>query len=351
MSRIRTVLAAAFIAVCFSVPGAARAANCQLVQLAAFDMAPKELTQIPVAIGGKLYHFTLDMDAPFSSISRDVAKAEGFAQSPVPAHVIMTVGARSIYHLATVPQMHIGSIAAEKVSMAEMPPQLEKVYGDGIIGLDLLAGVDVEMDPAHGKIRLFSQDHCPGGVVYWSRNYAVMPLHKSRAGYRYFQVDLDGKKVRAHFKPEQENVTMTRVGVCLAFGIHRNDPKLVPVGPHNPKAQILRYPFRKMMVGNLEVDYPEIDLLPVMTANGAMVWPGQHNLVPIPSKCDDIRRLRSDHKREWKNVRGMYGPIGLWLGMQELRRFHLYFAFKENKLYVTPADASLTSVASAPSQR
>jgi hypothetical protein len=35
--------------------------------------------------------------------------------------------------------------------------------------------VDFELDLAHNKLSLFSQDHCPQVGLYWSDTYASVP--------------------------------------------------------------------------------------------------------------------------------------------------------------------------------
>jgi hypothetical protein len=42
----------------------------------------------------------------------------------------------------------------------------------GILGMDFLSRFDIEPDVTKGKFNLYSQDHCPGQVVYWSDTYA-----------------------------------------------------------------------------------------------------------------------------------------------------------------------------------
>lgn len=46
----------------------------------------------------------------------------------------------------------------------------------GTLGPSLLANYDVEIDPAHQKLNLFSQEHCAGKVVYWTRSAVAAVL-------------------------------------------------------------------------------------------------------------------------------------------------------------------------------
>ena len=53
-----------------------------------------------------------------------------------------------------------------------------EVAGD--LGTRMFEKVDLELDIAGGKFNLFSSDHCPGNVVYWTKNYAELPLKRDR---------------------------------------------------------------------------------------------------------------------------------------------------------------------------
>jgi hypothetical protein len=67
----------------------------------------------------------------------------------------------------------------------------------GILGMDLLASADVELDVANRKMNLYARDHCPDNVVYWSKVYNSLPIRFGPRGEFTFPMELDGKKIEA----------------------------------------------------------------------------------------------------------------------------------------------------------
>ncbi len=78
---------------------------------------------------------------------------------------------------------------------------------DGVLAADMLTLFDAEIDSAHKKFNLFSQDHCPGKVVYWTHDaYADIPfhlsgdeLHAARDNHIDLITELDGHDVSTEF--------------------------------------------------------------------------------------------------------------------------------------------------------
>jgi hypothetical protein len=57
-------------------------------------------------------------------------------------------------------------------------------------------------------MNLYSQDHCPEHVVYWSSRYDSAPIRFASLGEFYFSMALDGKKLET---------TGTSMSVALAY--------------------------------------------------------------------------------------------------------------------------------------
>ena len=59
-----------------------------------------------------------------------------------------------------------------------------------------MQGYDVDIDFAKSSLNLFSQKHCRGSVVYWTKTgYVVVPLDMDRAGHIRIPVTTTGLKV------------------------------------------------------------------------------------------------------------------------------------------------------------
>jgi hypothetical protein len=180
----------------------------------------------------------------------------------------------------------------------------------GVLGLDVLSADDVELDLAHNKLRLFSPDHCPHGVVYWSTSLAVaeIPLSFQPTGALQIDVMLDGKNLHAALKPDAPSYMDMHVAHDV-FGLYSDSPGMtqVSVSSSDPEVTAYRYKFKSLTLSGMSVTDPNIL---VVGSPGAMCEARAH--------C--------------------FGNADLWIGASILKKLHLYFSFKEKILYATAAD-------------
>jgi hypothetical protein len=109
-------------------------------------------------------------------------------------------GDRKIEQMAEYDELALGELKYGKglFLVAPMPMSTPTVDGVEVIGMlsgSAFRGVDFELDMAHKKLKMFSQDHCPGARVYWSDQYSSASLLHGRAGELFFPVELEGKNV------------------------------------------------------------------------------------------------------------------------------------------------------------
>ncbi|MDE3116551.1 MAG: hypothetical protein KGL26_13190, partial [Pseudomonadota bacterium] len=177
---------------------------------------------------------------------------------------------------------------------------------DGILAPDILSTFDVEFDFKHGKMNLFQQKHCPGQVVYWTRQpYARMPIRVSRNRRIFVDAALDGHQARAMLDTGWAWTLISLEATRREFGWDKDPPGLKPApgekatDPHN-----YVYPFGKITFGGITVNSPAIVL--------------------EPDKYEGFGRQRFEPS----------------IGTSILRQMHLYIAYGEGYLYATSADAN-----------
>jgi hypothetical protein len=176
----------------------------------------------------------------------------------------------------------------------------------GMIAPNYLSHFDVEFDFAAGRFYLFSQDHCAGSVVHWTRSsYAVLPFELDPSGHILVTAILDGKEIRAVLDTGAERSTMTLDQARSLFGIKgRSDPTLKLLGPASINgtaiSEVYRYPFSTLTFNGMQVQHPDIDIL---AGNQFAMNTSQ-----------------------------------LIIGMETLRQLHLYIAYGEKAVYLTPAE-------------
>lgn len=107
----------------------------------------------------------------------------------------------------------------------------------GVLGADILGAVDFELDLSRGKLNLFSQDHCPGQVVYWADDWGTAPLMVGKLGTIYFAAELEGQKVEAAFSLAEPFTRLNTDVTKRLYGFDEESPG-VETGPlpGNPRA-------------------------------------------------------------------------------------------------------------------
>jgi hypothetical protein len=168
---------------------------------------------------------------------------------------------------------------------------------DGILSAGTLTSDDLDIDFGAMKLNFFSADHCEGAVVYWPHQaLAVVPV-RSALGHIELTVMLDGHPLSAVI---DTGTPWTSVDIKSAEDKLGFSPGVrAPQGPDDPK------------------DDPGKEIY--FRKYSALSFPGV--TIANPLVVVHPNRLGPD----------------MIIGMEVLRHLHLYYAVKEQKLYVTPA--------------
>lgn len=321
------VAAGAFaLAMINAVP--ASAADCAPKLQAALDM---EVVHggiaIPVAIGGGLHKMLIKTDEAHSMVNAGFAADAGFETKPVGPRVTIEVNQALVSNYAIVPTLGIGPNNGANIAMLIEPtgvPVRDDVVGS--IGMDLLTNFDLDLDFKNNKLNLFASNACDGGGVYWSKTYAELPLDMSTARANS-EMTLDGKTVSVTFATGTNNSYM-RANVAKAlFNITAaGGPQDMPTAEVTDaeRSRPAGY-FKALDGGGLNIANPQVSLFgdpnaPLCDGRKHTKFFGSGIGATLSTRC--------------------YSNGQLTLGLHELRRLHLYFAFKAEKVYFTGADAN-----------
>jgi hypothetical protein len=191
----------------------------------------------------------------------------------------------------------------------------------GILGPDILQHYDVDIDFGSGKLNLMSQDHCEGKVLYWKADaVAVVPMRLMNSGHIQMPVMLDGQQVMAVLDTGAYNTTLTLPVAQATFGLKPGsaDTPLTGQLPDRPVAATYHHVFKSLGFEGIAVNNPDIDIIPdflkQVTTENATPETGSHLIAPKANETAE----------------------SMLLGMDVLRHFHIYIAYKENKVYITP---------------
>jgi predicted aspartyl protease len=347
--RFLSLLTAAALAVCAPALGE----DCgKLKLITSVDLVPSASGAgefVPVEIAGVSKLLLLDSGSSMTVVTANVAEALGLkrhrsmtAPSERRANELTQsghrVGARVFGATGTYSDEYVlaplalGSLKDPKVRFMVAPAGEE--YGDarvaGGLGADILQHFDVSIDFGKHTLALIDQDHCEGNVVYWpAAAVAVVPFERLRSGQIVFQVTLDGRPVNAILDTGAANSTLYQRPAEGLLGLTLGAADTPVAGTLNGEkgSTTWRHTFKTLTFEGVTVLNPEFAIIPNRI--------GKH--------FDDTE-LGSLISRPDAQV-----EPDVLLGMNVLRRLHVYIAYKERKLYITAAE-SVSAATGKPTQ-
>jgi predicted aspartyl protease len=332
--------------------GPARAEDCgPLKRLASVDMIPGPggvRMLVPVTINGASRMLLLDTAAGFTTLTATAASELNLHVLDGSRLKLLDSAGNASRKYVVVEDFQIGGLQGKDIPfmITPNPNAGQDLAFAGVLAGDMMAKYDVDLDFAARKMQYFSHDHCAGHVVYWPATMiAVVPFrmqHPIRGviGERprlplledthiRVPVTLDGKTFQAVINTGAVRSTMSANTAKFAFGITADSPGSVPLGAvdHDPNHRVFGHVFGSLAFEGVTVTNPHVAIRPDL----------------FGSKDPDNGFAIGSHAQR---VDDGIGPE-ITIGMDVLRRLHLYIAFDERKLYITPATSSGTEAAPA----
>jgi len=295
---------------------AAEAKDCQLKQYASLDLsvAPNGALLVPVTLKGSRAFMVLNTSNAFSTVTESAASRLALQVKTIASDMRMRAGAKSIQKVAWANGLLIGSVAFKSIDLLVISNFVDRNPFDteviGTLGMNAFSQVDVELDAANRKLNLFSQDHCPGHVVYWSETYDSAPIRFGEMGELYFPMELDGKKLETTLATGQSTTTLYTDVTRQLYNFDNHSSDTDATGSTTAD-------FRAMKLSGEGID--------IINARVQLVD------LPVNSSCTLSSRF---------NVASYDGCLGrhpLQLGRNVLTKLRIYIATKEKVLYFTPS--------------
>jgi hypothetical protein len=319
------LLAAMCLALAFA--GEARADDCHpltLITSVDLTMAPdNSAALVPVTIKDKPEMLLVDTGGLLTMIEPRVADELGLVRRKGNVGLVNVSGEMSNDFVHT--SLQLGTLKAENLPfIVEAPSQgiVDDPTIAGILGPDVLRNYDVDIDFGARKFNLISQDHCDGKVIYWQADaVAVVPMTVMDTGHIQFEVKVDGHDVTAMLDTGADVSVMTLPTAQSVFGIVPGSADTPKTGtlPGKSNASIYEHTFKSLTFEGIGVTNAKVALIPDLMRG-----------VNLQNATPDIStRIVSPTAN--KRAQSML------IGMDILRHFHIYIAYKERKLYITPA--------------
>ncbi len=243
------------------------------------------LAVVPATLGSEQRAMAIDTGTAVSELSQ---QAVGELHLPITTNQFAINGPKEKW--AGVSPFALGGISTRTLSFRIA---LDGRGADGAIAADLLHLYDVDFDFGGDKLNLISPNHCDGKVVYWpATGVAVVAAGVQPDGRIVVPVTVNGHMVKALLSTGSATSSVTDKAARAELG----------------------------MTEAFAGDVKTIDSL------------GLEGISLTNTKIAVVSRLTDASNRTVDPALG----VGMILGMDMLRHFHLYVAYKEQKLYVTP---------------
>ncbi len=298
------ILLAAAIAV--GIAAQARAEECTLQRITELPMDSNEWGSpvISIQLDGTPRKFELDTGGFWSLLDPSVTGSFKSRRSPLQGR--LGLDAIVLDKVVTVPSVQLDRFKFENVDFFEAPAAYIGV--DGTLGANWLSNWDIEIDPVGRKVALFLPDHCTGKVVYWPhQDLAIVDLRMDpRSHWLTIPMTLDGYELRALVDTGAPDTTLSLQAAKRLFDLTPDSPGMIPsfsaMGRHGQHVRTWRYRFSLLEVDGIAFRNP---------------------MITIAERVGEAPDLV--------------------LGMHQMQGLHLYFAYKEHKLYATSAQGDIAA--------
>jgi hypothetical protein len=269
---------------------------------------------VPVSLQGQKKYMLLDTGGALDQISPQTAAALNLKSYRTPTLRSYDLGGNYVDQATVVPDFSIGNLVGHNVNFVVGPDRrfANQPNIAGVLGPGILRFYDVAVDFGARTLALISPDHCEGKVIYWpAQKVAVIPIEVLRAsGHIIMPVTLNGRSVTAMLDTGADTTV-------LSLTAARNDLNVelpVMLRFQRPVMPYL-YRFASLDFGGVAAANPVIDILPELGRGPSLSSPAGLRIAD-----GQTERLPD-----------------MLIGMDILSHLHLYIAYREQKLYVTPS--------------
>jgi predicted aspartyl protease len=278
--------------------------DCKLHRIASFPMTVKGgHILVPVSVNGQQKMFIVDTGGYATSITQNAAAALDLPARRTHSHMGRDIGGKYEDSYVIASTFELGRMQAKDFDLLVMNAN---DMADGLLAPDLLRNFDVEFDFEAMTLNLFRPHSCQDRAVYWTDKYIALPITAAQVVHVRVPVTLEGKDMRAILDTGAPFSTMSLLSAGHFFDISRASPGIAPVGAirgvSGGQLATYAYPFKTLTMGGVAVANPRILL------------------------TDSDNFLGSN-------------DASLLLGLDIMRRLHMYFAYHESMLYISVADA------------
>lgn len=304
--RTRAAAGVALSIMAAAVSPALAGDDCHLTMIASLEFGSGDdySVSLPVTINNVPTHMLVDTGGVATTISDHWARDQRLRRKKF-EHLasFWDYDGNPLDWYAYLPSLQIGTLHATDVRALIQPGWLDTDVV-GTLGPDFLLHYDVEFDFANHVMKIFTQDHCPGAVVYWTHDpAAVIPVKIDDGGHVVVEATLDGQTMKTFVDTGATTSVLKMSGATDLFGLRPDSPGVTKISDNPATGGDFKYTFKTLSLAGMNFSNPTIMLA------------GDAN--PSDSSMNRI----------------------LLLGVRQLSKLHLFISYKEKRIYATAAGA------------
>jgi predicted aspartyl protease len=204
ITPVRNFFLAAALALAVGFAGCAHAGvsapgECRLTTAATLPVrSARNFILVPVRLNGQERLFLVDTGAQTSTLTPETAATLRLPRDPSRATILVGVSGSMRVPNVLVKRFELGRVALADKSfgVGTIPafPGVKPAVA-GLLGADILAGYDVDLDLPRGRLTLYAAQGCAGYQPFAAR--VAVPLHRAPSGLAFLDAVVNGRSVRA----------------------------------------------------------------------------------------------------------------------------------------------------------
>jgi hypothetical protein len=271
---------------------------------------------VPMAINGAPHFFLLSLEEPFAAI--DSKLAETLALPTRAPDLTVKHNGKLVKRVATASTIQLGVLPRQNAEFLVIDHDGPwPANADGLIGMNVIGGLDMELDLAHNRLGLFLPDHCTFEPFWKYDTLGSAPFSVNPVGTFLVPMKLDGRDVVAGLGSTMHQADMTGYAARILFGIDAHSEGIMQGGKDAAGRDLLRYPFKTLTAGGVTINNPQIFIHP-------------EDKTPCGGIAGE-RYQRIDGKFCW-------GGADITLGLPQLTKLRFFFDFRRVQVYFTEAE-------------
>jgi len=240
------------------------------------------INNVPVTVVGineRPSALILDIGSDITLLSRVAARRLGVAFDDNRSIQVSGAGGRARTSPALLRSLQFGDAVVSNL-YAVVGQGLRPPF-DGVLGIDVLAAFDLDLDARNGEVKLYRArpPTCAGAPPPWTGPYARLNTEQGGSGYLFVPAVLNGQPLRALLDTGASNTTVGLLAAAAA-GITRADLLRGPasVTQSLDAAGIVVRPrrFRELRVGEDVIADPVLNVADLPPLAGDMIIGGDY---------------------------------------------------------------------------